>query len=69
MELEDIREFATEMGILSAHRFTDKVELIRTIQLEIGIEDCYNSELGCPHAPWHCLWEEDCGNSPQKHAA
>lgn len=60
MDLEELREFASAVGVLCVYHFTEKDALIRTIQLEIGTDDCFNSQTGCPDQNRQCLWEAEC---------
>jgi len=60
MNLEELREFASAVGVLCVHHFDERDTLIRTIQLEIGTDDCFNSPEGCPDPKRQCLWEAEC---------
>jgi hypothetical protein len=58
MTIEEVREFAGAHGILSLRKFTDKEELVRTIQLAMDGEPCFGSSLTCSN--YFCEWKDDC---------
>ncbi|MBI5177855.1 MAG: hypothetical protein HZA04_01175 [Nitrospinae bacterium] len=58
MTMEEVREFGKTIGILSVSKFSRKMELIRTIQLANGEEDCFMSPLPCSKT--RCIWRDEC---------
>ncbi|MDH5542974.1 MAG: Rho termination factor N-terminal domain-containing protein [Nitrospinota bacterium] len=60
MKMEEIREFAKTLGIQSVSKFTKKDDLIRTIQLAEGNEDCFRRDVGYNCQRTNCLWYVDC---------
>jgi hypothetical protein len=62
MRMEEIREFANALGIIGTNRFQHEDDLVRTIQLEMGVKDCYNSDMGCSNPIGKCLFKEFCRN-------
>lgn len=63
MTLDEIREFAKVLGIQSLHKFENKEDLIRTIQLAEGYSDCFRRIPGC--AKEKCAWFDDCITHPE----
>ncbi len=76
MDLDDLQEYASTLGIQSTRKFSDRVELIRTIQLASGHEACFHSSPVCVFPNARCEWESECINvidtaakiQPGKHA-
>ncbi len=72
MKIEELQEYAMTLGILSAEKFTDTKELIHTIQLADGREDCFCSTAGCHSTKYRCEWESECcnrdGNAIESHS-
>jgi hypothetical protein len=62
MTLDELREFAAAMNIQSVSKFKKKKDLIRTIQLEEGNNDCYLRIPECQNKK--CAWYEDCVVNP-----
>ncbi len=60
MEMDEIRVFARGLGIQSADKYFRKEDLVRTIQLASGREDCFASCNECPHPEKKCEWEREC---------
>jgi len=60
MEMEEIREFAKTLGIQSVAKFKKKEDLIRTIQLAEGNDDCFKRDLDYDCQKDNCLWYDDC---------
>ncbi len=58
MDMDEIREFAKALGIQSVSKFTNKEDLIRTIQLSEGNQDCFKRIPGCTEKT--CTWYVDC---------
>lgn len=58
MTLDEIREIASSLGIQSVHKFDQKDDLIRTIQLAEGHSDCFRRIPGCANEK--CAWIDDC---------
>lgn len=67
MEIDEVREFATAIGIPTPHLFADKEALIHIIQLEMGYQECFSSDLPCSVPSHLCIWGEDCKNNPLNH--
>jgi hypothetical protein len=58
MTLEEVREYAEALGIQSTMKFYKKEDLIRTIQLAMGKEECFGEAERC--ACCYCEWQEEC---------
>jgi hypothetical protein len=58
MTIEEVREFAGVHGILSLEKFENKEDLIKTIQLAMGRNDCFGEEERCQNG--YCEWKEEC---------
>ena len=58
MTMDEIREFAQMLGVLSVYKFNGKRELIRTIQLANGEEDCFFRGMPCGNE--RCMWHGEC---------
>lgn len=61
MTIEEIIEVAQLIGIASAHKFKSKDNLVKIIQLEMGLEDCFRDKTpeACQQRP-KCMWAADC---------
>lgn len=57
--MEEVREIARMMGILSVDKFECKTDLIRVIQLEKGHEPCFDEGGKCRDRL--CMWVVECG--------
>ncbi len=58
MDMDEVREFAKALGIQSVSKFTDKGDLIRTIQLSEDNRDCFKRIPDCTEKT--CTWYADC---------
>lgn len=58
MTMDEIREIAKVLGIQSLHKFENKEDLIRTIQLAEGDGDCYHRIQDCTNEK--CAWYVGC---------
>lgn len=58
MEMDEIREFAKALGIQSVSKYKKKEDLIHTIQLAEGNQDCFRRIPDCTLGK--CAWYEDC---------
>ncbi len=58
MTMDELREFATALGIQSVNKFENKEDLVRTIQLAEGYNDCFRRSKDCPDEK--CAWYDDC---------
>lgn len=63
MTMDEIREIATAVGIQSVNKFKNKGDLVQTIQLEEGNQDCYGQIPDCDLKT--CRWREDCMEQEQ----
>lgn len=61
MTIEEIIEVAQLIGIASASKFNSKDDLVKTIQLEMGLEGCFRDKTpeACQQRS-KCMWAEDC---------
>lgn len=59
--MDEVREFARAVGIQSVDKFIDMEDLVRTIQLAEGSDDCFRRDPEC--AEKQCLWYEECLNA------
>jgi hypothetical protein len=59
MTMDEVREFAQAQGILSLHKFSNKIDLIKTIQLSMGREECFGED--CIFNNKWCEWKDECG--------
>lgn len=58
MTLSDIREIGRAFGILSLEKFNRKDDLIRTIQIAQGKNECFKLDPTCSKI--NCQWRTDC---------
>ena len=58
MKVDEIRTTAKEMGIKVARM--KKADLIRSIQIAEGNNDCYGKAVDNRCDQTACLWREDC---------
>ncbi len=58
MNMDEIREMAKVLDIQSVSKFKNKEDLIRTIQLAEGNQDCFKREQDCGQT--NCAWYQDC---------
>ena len=58
MKLEEIKEIAKQFNIKAGK--AKKSDLVRTIQLVEGNEECFNSGRATLCGQDTCLWREDC---------
>lgn len=59
ISMEEAREIARMMGILSVDKFECKTDLIRVIQLAKGHEPCFDAGGKCRDRL--CMWSVECG--------
>jgi hypothetical protein len=64
-DIAEMREIAKLIGIGMAEKFTSKKDIIATIQLAMGFDDCFTLETPgkCAKLQGQCMWEEDCQSS------
>ena len=58
MTMDELREFAKALGIQSVHKYENKEDLVRTIQLAEGYGDCFRRIHDCTNEK--CAWFDDC---------
>jgi len=58
MKVDEIRATAKEMGIKVTRM--KKADLIRSIQIAEGNNDCYGKTVDTDCGQTACLWREDC---------
>ena len=56
--IEELREYAAALGINSVSKFRGKKELILTIRLTEGFDECFYSASSCVMNK--CKWFADC---------
>lgn len=57
ISIEELRDIGKALGILSVNKF-GKSELIRTIQLAEGWDECFGQGLVCGDT--ECVWRAEC---------
>jgi len=57
ISLDELRDIGRSLGILSVNKF-NKNELIRTIQLAEGWDECFGQEHECGDT--ECVWRTEC---------
>lgn len=63
VNMTEIREIAKALDIQSVHKFENKEDLIRTIQLAEGYSDCFRrGHNDCTNHK--CAWFDDCVTDP-----
>jgi len=58
MKLAEVKQIAKDRGLQV--RNLKKADLIRSIQLSEGNNDCYNTDSAESCGQGSCLWRDDC---------